>query len=106
MGDNHQLANALRDHFASQVDHVSIRSDMVTVELTPERLIEVCIALRDEAPFKFELLLDICGVDYLDYCVSHWRTEETTTSGFSSGYGEGTREQIIPWNKPRFGVVY
>ncbi|MFA5531111.1 MAG: NADH-quinone oxidoreductase subunit C, partial [Thiohalomonadaceae bacterium] len=41
----------------------------------------VCQALRDEDAFQFEQLIDLCGVDYLEY-------------------GEGT------WQGPRFGVVY
>lgn len=62
--------------------------------------------MRDEAPFYFELLLDICGVDYLKYGTSEWRTEETTNTGFSRGFRKNIQEQMIPWNKPRFAAVY
>lgn len=106
MSDNNTLANTINDRFGSLVDDVAIDRDMVTVELPPANLLEICTALRDEVPFKFEILLDICGVDYIDYGISHWRTEETTFSGFSRGYKEGAQEQIIPWNKPRFASVY
>lgn len=107
MSDNKTLANKINDRFGPLVDDVTIHHDMVTVELSSANLLEVCMALRDEVPFKYETLLDVCGVDYMNYGISHWRTEETTASGFSRGYKEeGAQEQIIPWNKPRFASVY
>ena len=63
--------------------------------------------LRDEAAFEFKLLLDICGVDYLDYGLSHWRTESTTATGFSRAVDVSEdAERVYTWDKPRFGVVY
>ena len=108
MADNQILVDTIKDQFGSSIDAVNIYHDMVTVELPSAKLLEVCTALRDQPPFKYEILLDVCGVDYLDYGVSHWRTEETTTSGFSRGFNEGAhaQEQIISWDKPRFAVVY
>ncbi|MFW0072370.1 MAG: NADH-quinone oxidoreductase subunit C [Coxiella-like endosymbiont] len=106
MADNQTLVSLVEDHFSSQVENVNGSLDIVTVELSTNYLLEVGIALRDNPLFKFELLLDICGVDYLKYGVSHWRTEETTNTGFSRGYSSDQLEQIIPWNKPRFSVVY
>lgn len=106
MTSHPKLIDAIRARFMSLIENVYERLDEVTVELIPAHLIEVAQALRDEFPFNFELLLDICGVDYLDYGISHWRTEETTTSGFSRGVVEGQQEQIINFNKPRFAAVY
>ena len=106
MTDNPTLIDSIKDRFGSVVDTVDCHHGMVTVELSPAYLLEVCTALHDESPFNFELLLDVCGVDYLDYGVSHWRTEETTNTGFSRGFVEGAQEQMIPWNKPRFAAVY
>lgn len=123
---NQALMDAVNDRLGSLVADVQLIKEMVTVEVTPANLITVCTQLRDETVFHFELLLDVCGVDYLDYGISHWRTEETTTSGFSRGvvadentlratsadqHGllggvTGIAEQMIPWNKPRFAVVY
>ena len=106
MADNQTFVSLVKDHFSSRVENVNGNLDIVTVELSANYLLEVAIVLRDEPSFKFELLLDICGVDYLKYGVSHWRTEETTNTGFSRGYSSDQLEQIIPWNKPRFAVVY
>ena len=106
MANNKNLVDTINDHFGALINEVVIHSGMVTVELSPMHLLDICTALRDEPPFKFEMLVDICGVDYLDYGVSHWRTEETTSSGFNRGYREVTQEQMVPWNKPRFASVY
>lgn len=66
------------------------------------KLPEVCRALRDEAEFRFEQLIDLCGVDYADYG--------------KSTHGEGglTAEDVIEfpdyperhWSGPRYAVVY
>lgn len=101
------LIDKIKDHFGASITGVASGCDMVTVELLSSNLLDVCTTLRDEASFKFEILIDVCGVDYLDYGISHWRTEETTTSGFSRGVVEtAPQEAMIPWNKPRFAVVY
>ena len=103
---SHNLVDTIKDRFGTSVSEVTHGCDMATVTLLPANLLEVCTILRDETPFQFEILVDVCGVDYLDYGISHWRTEETTTSGFSRGVVAGAQEAIIPWNKPRFSVVY
>ena len=36
------------------------------VVVEPERLVEVCVFLRDDPRLKFEMLNDISGVDYLE----------------------------------------
>ncbi len=64
--------------------------------------------LRDDPEFSFEILIDVCGVDYLGYGESEWETRGATDSGFSRGV---EREVIIPdadtkFDARRFAVVY
>ena len=106
MANKQTLIDAINGRFDSKIETVVPGADMVTLELLPTHLLEICVALRDDPPFNFELLLDVCGVDYLEYGMSPWRTEETSNTGFSRGFQEVIQEQIIPWNKPRFAVVY
>lgn len=106
MSNRKALIDAIKDRFSSLIENLDSGLDMVTIELPPMSLLEVCGALRDEAPFHFELLLDICGVDYLKYGTSEWRTEETANTGFSRGFQEDIQKKITPWNKPRFSAVY
>jgi len=39
----------------------------LTVEVPRGHLHEVCLVLRDDPDFNFKTLIDICGVDYLEY---------------------------------------
>jgi len=99
------LLNAINTQLASLIDHAEIK-DMVTVELSADHLLEVCKILRDESPFGFDELMDVSGVDYLDYGLSEWRTEATTASGYSRATDPIEKERVIPWDKARYGVVY
>lgn len=78
-------------------------SDCVTLDVLSEKLVFVCKILRDQ--FHFEELIDVCGVDYADYGISHWRTYETTESGFSRGVSDQGK-RVRAWDKPRFASVY
>ncbi len=45
----------------------TVALDEITIECKAEHLIEVCSKLRDHAELKFEQLIDLCGVDYVEY---------------------------------------
>lgn len=100
------LAKKLNEHFADFIQESSTTLDEITLELPRENLQAICLALRDDAVFKFELLLDVCVVDYQDYGVSEWVTERSTLTGFERGVEARHQEHAVLWNKPRFGVVY
>jgi NADH-quinone oxidoreductase subunit C len=106
MSDIQTLAELIQQRFADQISESVIANGELTVELPPQQLREVCLALRDETPFQFTQLIDICGVDYLHYGISQWETEETTLTGFSRAVDTSGDEKIIPWKKSRFAVVY
>jgi len=57
----------------------------LTYEVPIAELLEVAGALRDEAVFHFEQLIDLCGVDYLSYGTDEWRGEGASATGFSRG---------------------
>lgn len=81
-------------------------------DAVPADVVEVCRALRDEEPFRFEVLIDVCGVDYLDYGHVEWETRHATSAGFSRSAHRGdnfTREKLARTRldpKGRFAVVY
>ncbi len=62
----------------------------------------VAQALRDTPGLNFDMLIDVCGVDYLHYGQYEWSTHETSVTGF--GRGVDAIEQAS--SQPRFGVVY
>ena len=72
-----------------------------TMELAPDSWIEVIRALRDEPEFRFELLVDVCGVDYLGYGDDEWDTSGVSSEGFSRGV-DGMGPGRFNWeNRPR-----
>jgi NADH-quinone oxidoreductase subunit C len=102
------LEAELTQRFAGQLRQVTGEAGDSTWELDKEDLLEVVLALRDEAAFHFEMLIDLCGVDYLSFGKSEWQTESATDSGFSRGV---SREVIVPdaeteFDPQRFAVVY
>ena len=80
-----QLAEHLQDRLGESLQDITVATGEVTIEVAPENLIEVATQLRDTKEFGFEILLDVCGVDYLNYGKDEWATEETSGSGFSRG---------------------
>ena len=98
------LIELLKTTLADNVDAV-LENDMPTLEISPEKLLPVCKKLRDDKDFQFDLLVDVCGVDYADYGISYWRTNETTETGFNRGVEE-KGQRVIAWEKPRFASVY
>ncbi|MDB4598554.1 NADH-quinone oxidoreductase subunit C [Candidatus Pseudothioglobus singularis] len=74
--------------------------DELTLVINSDNVIEVCHKLKDE--FKFEILIDLCGVDYLTYGESDWNGNAS-----SSGFGRARQAQKSTNQKDqRFGVIY
>ena len=100
------LAARIQKRFGASVGECRVRDGQVTVLVEPEHLRAVCQALRDEDDFDFAQLMDLCGVDYLDYGRADWETSETATSeGFSRGV-EAREDRLEQTDLSRYVVVY
>ncbi len=99
-----KLSEAVQNILGSKVQNKELLRSELTLEIAATDLIEVCSTLREHSLFQFEMLMDACGVDYLQYGVSEWKTEDATQSGFSRGVT--TQLGSFTWTKPRFAVVY
>jgi NADH-quinone oxidoreductase subunit C len=86
---------------------VSICGEL-TIEVDKDDLIEVATALRNESEFGFEMLVDVCGVDYLTYGVDEWTTDSATGTGFSRGVERlpVILDEADAFEPRRFAVVY
>ena len=86
-----------------------ILSDLgeITLVVKPAYIKSVCLALKNQAEFQFETLIDLCGIDYLHYGLDEWSTTRASSTGFERGV-QSIQSQIPEsnWNKPRFAVVY
>ena len=82
----------------------SLPSD-VSYEVKPEALLTACRALRDAPELRFEMLMDVAGVDYLHHGRDEWQTQTATRSGFSRGR-VARASAPDPGMPGRFAVVY
>lgn len=80
------LAKRILARFGDRIQGLRERLGQVTVEVEPAHLLDLARALRDEREFRFEQLIDLCGVDYASYGLSEWEgSAEATCGGFSRG---------------------
>jgi NADH-quinone oxidoreductase subunit C len=78
----------------------------LTFEVATDQLLRVAQILRDAPALKYEMCMDVCGIDYLSHGRSEWETQSATSSGFSRGVARGAQRQgTIPPGR-RFAVVY
>ncbi len=107
MTDKHEkLAARIDARFDGDVKRVASTCGELTWEVDKGALLDVATALRDE--FGFEQLVDVCGVDYLTFGTSEWKTLDATDSGYSRGV---MREDVIldeaeEFDPRRFAAVY
>jgi len=111
-----QLAEQLQQRLGESLQAIIDSLGEVTIEVSPEALLEVATQLRDEAAFGYEILMDVCGIDYASYGQNEWATEVSTSSGFSRGVEAATAgrlqavtEDLVveqPRQSKRFAAVY
>jgi NADH-quinone oxidoreductase subunit C len=75
----------------------------LSIEVADENLLQVAETLRDDPTLRFEMLMDLAGVDYLDYGRAEWRTNAATTTGFSRGVNRAAPHTLA--DRPRYAVV-
>jgi NADH-quinone oxidoreductase subunit C len=106
------LAEAVESRFGAKLSRVDCPACGLAYDVAPSDLLEVGEALRDEEPFKFNMLMDIAGVDYLDYGHAEWDTRHATSAGFSRGTHRGdsfSREPLAATRllqRGRYAAVY
>jgi NADH-quinone oxidoreductase subunit C len=100
-----ELSNQVNTRFGQFLEQSKIACGELTIVVAAQHLHEVCLALRDEANFDFKLLIDICGIDYLHYGLSEWKTTSATASGFERGVEQGALNNA-QGKEPRFASVY
>jgi NADH-quinone oxidoreductase subunit C len=110
------LLSRLQERFGDTLQDASLAAHEVTVEIAPPDVLRTFTALRDEADFGFDQLMDICGVDYLAYGKGEWVTEESSATGFSRGVDADSAGRLpvleeelsleTPQTERRFAAVY
>lgn len=107
-----QLSEQLEQAFGSQLLSKTLELGEITVEVSPSDYLSVCKKLHNDDTFAFEILIDLCGVDYSAYGQEEWKTD-ASANGFSRGVDSAQHGRLkfgdeLPENRSdckRFAVV-
>ena len=98
-------AQAIASRIGARARPLAALPGEFAIDVDSADLLSVCRELRDWPALAFEQLIDLSGIDYLDYGRSEWTTQAATSSGFSRGVErEAPRE--APATEARFAVAY
>ena len=101
------LGQAVAAALPGKLQAVANHTRELTYEVPAHQLLEAAMVLRDGAGLKFEMCMDVCGVDYLEHGRAEWKTEDATTSGFSRGVSRwDVTDEAAAVAGRRFAVVY
>ena len=75
----------------------------LTLEVKPSQLLQTMAILKENEEFSFGQLIDIATVDYLQYGISDWKTNDASVKGFSRAKLD---KKSLRDSQKRFGVVY
>jgi len=106
------LSEQLAKTFGAKLQSNVVECAEVTIEVAAADYLSVCEKLRDDEKFAFEILIDLCGVDYSAYGQDEWKTN-ATGNGFSRGVERAQHGRLkfgdeLPENnsgQKRFAVV-
>ncbi|MCG5511782.1 NADH-quinone oxidoreductase subunit C [Ectothiorhodospira shaposhnikovii] len=109
-----RLAACLEEKIKGRIRSLHQACDELTLEVSAGDLPGVAGILRRDPELGFDMLVDVCGVDYSAYGVTEWTTESSTAEGFSRGvekatFGRFTFDEAPPASGrsgSRFAVVY
>lgn len=106
------LAAAIESRLGDKLTRMDSAHGELGYQLAAADLVACARILRDDEACRFEMLMDICGVDYLSYGRDEWDTASATSTGFSRGVlpdqTAGTDKIADTQYRPerRFAVVY
>jgi len=101
-----RLRSALEAALPGQLTPVENQTGELSYEVRAAQLLGVARTLRDGEGLKFEMCMDVCGVDYLQHGRAEWTTQHATLSGFSRGVARGMSSGGDAAPGRRFAAVY
>ncbi|WP_428097221.1 NADH-quinone oxidoreductase subunit C [Candidatus Rariloculus sp.] len=109
-----RLAETVESRLGSRLTRLTGSPGELSYVVGAGSLLECCRELRDDEALKFEMLMDLCGVDYFSYGRDEWVTESATATGYSrgvvqsAGQADEAPDMAAAAYEPqaRFAVVY
>ena len=95
---------AIEARLGALVRRIDSLPDEIVYECDATQWLEVARVLRDEPTLRFEMLMDLAGVDYSEFGKSEWKTFSATGSGFSRGVNRSAVGEVRQ-DGVRFAVV-
>lgn len=99
-----EIKSIILKYFDKDINVKNLDFKNITIDVNKKSLLDFCEILKQNSKLKFTGLMDISGVDYLDYGKNYWPTIEATTLGFSRGHK--TDINYLLYMKNRFCVSY
>ena len=107
-----KLLEQLEQAFGSKLQSKTLELGEITIEVAASDYLAVCKKLHNDDKFSFEILIDLCGVDYSAYGQDEWKTD-ASADGFSRGIDSAQHGRLkfgdeLPENqsdRKRFAVV-
>jgi len=66
------LLERVQDLLGDKIVKAGVALDEATIEVAPEDWLVVALILRDDTSLSFDLMMDLCGVDYSTYKDGAW----------------------------------
>jgi NADH-quinone oxidoreductase subunit C len=89
-----RLLESLQAELSAYAVNIVASHGEFSVQVNAAQYLSVCERLRDAASCKFDVLIDLCGVDYLGFGEDEWETDAVSSEGFSRGIGS-TAESFL-----------
>ena len=67
------LATEARDQLAGLIESADVSFNELNIVVSKEKLLDTCLALRDQKAFACEQLIDLTGVDYSEFGEGKWQ---------------------------------
>lgn len=101
-GNISSLYNYLEQKFGKSIS-LSSSVGEITAIVKPDDVLDICKVLKFDKSLAFNQLIDLCAVDYSQFGMGEWDTNDSTSSGYSRAKSHlNTRIRV----DNRFAVVY
>jgi len=65
MLDQIPVVDKLKEHFADAVQETSKAHGELTIVVSREQIVDICLFLKNDPDLRYNMLMDVAGVDYL-----------------------------------------
>lgn len=98
------INSIIKEKFITDITVIENPNNELTLDVNKNIFFDFCKIIKNNENLHFDGLMDISGVDYLDYGKNYWETVQSTSIGFSRGHKTDINYSL--YMKNRFCVSY